>query len=107
MRSVMAFTWRLLLLGSALSAGAAGSAVGQSVVGQQAGSPSAAATSYIPLVVLFLLLVWCALPLILCYRLARRKGKSKGVWLLLGLVFGWIAVLIIAAVSSERSADKR
>lgn len=47
-------------------------------------------------------LLWSLLPLIICYRAAGRKGKSRGLWMLLAIIFGWIAVLVIAASASER-----
>ena len=54
------------------------------------------------LIVFLLFLLWSLLPLIICYRTAGRKGKSQGLWALLALIFGWIAVLVIAASASER-----
>jgi len=47
-------------------------------------------------------LLWSLLPLIICYSMAGRKGKSRGLWLLLGIIFGWIAVLFLAIASPER-----
>ena len=54
------------------------------------------------LIVFLLFLLWSLLPLIICYRTAGRKGKSQGLWGLLAIIFGWIAVLFIAASASER-----
>ena len=45
---------------------------------------------------------WALLPLIICRRVARRKGKSVGLWMLLAIVFGWVAVLFIAVSASEK-----
>lgn len=47
-------------------------------------------------------LIWSVVPLFICYSMARKKGKSRGLWLLLGIVFGWIAVLFIAIASPEK-----
>ena len=47
-------------------------------------------------------IVWSVLPLIICYNVAGRKGKSQGLWVLLAIIFGWIAVLCLAMASTER-----
>ena len=51
--------------------------------------------------VLVALIVWSLIPLFICASLAGKKGKSKGLWVLLGIVFGWIAVLVLAVSASE------
>lgn len=47
-------------------------------------------------------LICSLLPLSICYSTAGKKGKSRGLWLLLGIIFGWIAVLFIAIASPEK-----
>jgi hypothetical protein len=54
------------------------------------------------LTILLIALVWSLVPLFICASLAGRKGKSRGLWVLLGIVFGWLAVLVIAVSSSEK-----
>jgi len=49
-----------------------------------------------------LLLGWVVPPLFICYSMASKKGKSKGLWLLLAVIFGWIAVLILAIAAPEK-----
>jgi hypothetical protein len=48
------------------------------------------------------ILIWSILPLFICYSLAGRKGKSRALWLLLGIIFGWVAVLFIAIAAPEK-----
>lgn len=52
--------------------------------------------------ILIIAVVWSLLPLIICYNVAGRKGKSQGLWVLLAIIFGWIAVLFLAMASTER-----
>lgn len=47
-------------------------------------------------------LFWSVLPAIICYSMAGRKGKSRGLWILLAIFFGWIAVLFLAIASPKR-----
>jgi len=47
------------------------------------------------------LVVWSLIPLFICSSMASRKGKSKGLWVFLGILFGWLAVLVLAASASE------
>jgi hypothetical protein len=54
------------------------------------------------LTILLIALVWSLVPLFICSSLAGRKGKSRGLWVFLGLIFGWLAVLVIAVSSSEK-----
>lgn len=54
------------------------------------------------LIILLVALVWSLIPLFICYSLAGKKGKSRGLWVVLGLIFGWLAVLFIAISSSEK-----
>jgi len=51
--------------------------------------------------VLVALIVWSLIPLLICTAMAGRKGKSKGLWMLLAILFGWLAVLVLAASASE------
>jgi len=53
-------------------------------------------------VVLVVLVVWSFIPLLICSSMAGRKGKSKGLWVFLAILFGWLAVLVLAASASER-----
>jgi len=34
--------------------------------------------------------------------MAKRKGKSRFLWVLLAAIFGWLAVLFIAIAAPER-----
>ncbi|GEM_PF-6004952 len=54
------------------------------------------------LIIFALVLLWSVLPLILCARMAGRKGKSRALWILLAIVFGWIAVLFLAIAAPEK-----
>ena len=36
--------------------------------------------------------------------IADRKGRSIGAWIFGGLVLGWLAVIILACLSNQRSA---
>lgn len=51
---------------------------------------------------LLILVVWGLIPLFICYSMAGRKGKSRGLWVFLGLIFGWIAVLFLAIAAPEK-----
>jgi len=53
-------------------------------------------------IILLITLVWSLIPILICSALAGRKGKSRGLWVFLGLIFGWLAVLVIAVSSSEK-----
>jgi len=69
--------------------------------------PQSMTGAYLSLIVLLVALaLWAIPPLFICYRIATRKGKSPGLWLFLGFLFGWIAVLVIAAAASERGTLK-
>jgi hypothetical protein len=54
------------------------------------------------LLVLLLVAGGWLLPLFACVRMAEQKGKDKGLWIFLALLFGWLAVLVLAASASER-----
>ncbi len=43
------------------------------------------------------LLVWSLIPAFICLELSGKQGKSQGLWVVLGVLFGWIAVLVLAA----------
>ena len=47
-----------------------------------------------------LLFLWIG-PIFICSNLAANRGKSGCLWAFLGLMFGWIAVLIIACMKKE------
>ena len=53
------------------------------------------------LVIIFAVFLWSVLPLIICSSMAKRKGKSRALWILLAILFGWIAVLFLAIAASE------
>lgn len=48
------------------------------------------------------IVVWSLIPLMICSSMAGKKGKSKGLWVFMGILFGWLAVLVLAASASER-----
>jgi len=52
--------------------------------------------------VLLVGLFWSLIPLFICASIAGKKGKSKGLWVLLGIIFGWLAVLGLAISASEK-----
>ena len=41
------------------------------------------------------------IPILTCCSMAGRKGKSRALWVVLSLFFGWIAVLFLAIASPE------
>lgn len=43
----------------------------------------------------WILLVWVFLPGIICYYMAVKKRRSTFLWLLIGMILGWIGVLLI------------
>ncbi len=47
------------------------------------------------LIVLMIILVVLLLPVALCYNIARTKSRSGLRWALLGLVFGYIALVVL------------
>ena len=51
---------------------------------------------------LIIIVVWSLIPLFICASMAGKKGKSKGLWVLLGIIFGWLAVLGLAVSASEK-----
>ena len=54
------------------------------------------------MVYLVILVIWSIIPLMICSSMAGKKGKSKGLWIFMGILFGWLAVLVLAASASER-----
>jgi hypothetical protein len=44
---------------------------------------------------LWLFLFWSFGPAILCYFMALKKRRSTLLWLIIGLILGWIGVLIL------------
>jgi len=101
---------RLVVSVSILSIGLAVQAVAQEVSGEGTASTIGGIASTtgghslgLVLLLIFLILVfWSLLPLIICYRVAERKRKDRGLWALLAIMFGWIAVLFLATSASER-----
>jgi hypothetical protein len=51
--------------------------------------------------ILIIAVVWSLIPLMICSSMAGRKGKSRGLWILLAIIFGWIAVLFLAIAAPE------
>jgi hypothetical protein len=49
------------------------------------------------------LLVLVAVFVVLCATLARHKGRSIGPWIALGLIFGPIALIVLALLPSKRA----
>lgn len=45
---------------------------------------------------IFILLFWLVLPLVVAYRLAKKKNRTKSGWLIATFFFGWFAVLFLA-----------
>ena len=97
---------RLVVSVSILSIGLAVQAVAQEVSGEFSGGILSATGGFglgsSLLLIFFILVFWSLLPLIICYRVAERKRKDRGLWALLAIMFGWIAVLFLAASASER-----
>ena len=54
------------------------------------------------MIILVVLVIWSFIPLFICSGMAGRKGKSKGLWVFLAILFGWLAVLVLAASASEK-----
>ena len=86
--------------------GVAWCSMGQEIPPARAATPPPSGAFGALAVLLFALALWAIPPLFICYRLAKRKGKGPGLWLFLGFLFGWIAVLVIAAAASERDTLK-
>ena len=95
---------RLVVSVSILSIGLAVQAVAQEVRGYGTAASAYGGSSFLGtlLLILFILVFWSLLPLIICYRVAERKRKDRGLWALLAIMFGWIAVLFLATSASER-----
>ena len=51
---------------------------------------------------IFLLLIWLV-PAVLVAKLAERKGRSFGVYLIASLIIGWLFPLIAALIVRPRS----
>ncbi len=51
---------------------------------------------------LFSVFIPTVLPMIISGVLAEKKGKSVGLWIFLGFLIGWIAVIIVALKASEK-----
>jgi len=70
--------------------------------------PAAQTTSGASRVVLVLVVIAFAallgaLPIYVAYRIARDNGQSTGVALVLGILLGWIGVLIVYFTSRDRT----
>lgn len=55
----------------------------------------------------FIVVMWIA-AIILCYILAQKNGRNEGVAVILGVLFGWIAVIgyLIAGKSFEKKLSE-
>lgn len=54
-----------------------------------------------PVEIILLLAIW-VLPIVLCYRLGSRHGVSAVISLLLGVLLGWLGLLIVWLIARER-----
>ena len=52
----------------------------------------------VPIIALVILLAIAVVVLVMCVRMARNRNRSKGLWFVLGCVFGWFAVLVLACL---------
>jgi uncharacterized paraquat-inducible protein A len=50
------------------------------------------------IIALVILLAIAVVVLVMCVRMARNRNRSKGLWFVLGCVFGWFAVLVLACL---------
>ena len=48
---------------------------------------------------LILLVPFMFLPPIIAYIIAKNRGRSGGNWFVIGLLFGWIAVLVVVCIA--------
>jgi len=48
------------------------------------------------------LLILCVISAVICGAIASGKGRSVVAWVLLGLIFTWIAILIVACLSNVK-----
>ena len=53
------------------------------------------------IIALVILLAIAVIVLVMCVRMARNRNRSKGLWFVLGCVFGWFAVLVLACLPTE------
>lgn len=88
---------RKAISGLLLMAGSGVAVYGQDIYGGMSSSAVASVA-----IIAAVLLVWSIIPLFICASMAGRKGKSKGLWVFLAILFGWIAVLVLAAAASEK-----
>ncbi len=51
-----------------------------------------------PLILVFIFVI---LPILVCSNIADNKGRNIPIWVLLSLLFSWLAVLIIACLSDK------
>ncbi len=62
---------------------------------------STALLSPVHVIIFLVLVVLIVLPLYLAWRLATNKHRDRAGWLLITLVFGWLAVIILAFLSDR------
>jgi len=61
----------------------------------------------IEFVIVILWLVILIAPMFICASRAKKKNRSETSWALLGLCFGWLAVILILIVGSEQSEEDK
>ncbi len=54
--------------------------------------------TFLPLVLIALMAYWC-------YRLAEKKGRSKGLAIFMGLLFGFMAVIVYAILKPTKEVQ--
>jgi uncharacterized membrane protein len=55
--------------------------------------------------VFFLFLLWAVIPAIACYWMAVKKRRSTLLWLLLGIVFGYMAIIVLYFLPALKIKD--
>lgn len=50
---------------------------------------------------IWLLLFWI-LPMYVAYKLAGKKNRTQGGWLVMTMFFGWIAVIILGVLEKRK-----
>lgn len=60
-----------------------------------------------PMVIIIYFIIGMLIPMRVSFSIALKKDKEPFVWMFLGLIFGWIAVLIIACISNPRKESSQ
>ena len=42
--------------------------------------------------------IWAVVPMIFCWKIAKQKDRDPIIWLLLSLLFGWLALLVLVCI---------